>query len=246
LSRNSYYTLIQRIIPDIEFHQNRYARELDACVGDQIRWLDLGCGVQIHSGWVGPTEQATRARAAYLVGCDLDLGHLRANQLLSARVGADAERLPFADGSFDLVSANMVLEHLREPARVFQEVARVLAPGGAFVFVTPNRWHPAIAALSLIVAPRWRRFLAHSVEGRPLEHIFLTFYRANSTATVRRHAQSAGLVPERLDTFSSYPMFPSPRLLVFLECLVISAMRCTALSRFRSNLVGVLRKPKLS
>ena len=185
-----------------------------------------------------------RARAAYLVGCDVEIEHLRVNQLLSARVGADAERLPFVSASFDLVTANMVLEHLRDPGRVFREVARVLAPGGAFVFVTPNRWHPAVAGLALVVAPRWRRLLAHRVEGRALEHIFLTFYRANSPGAVRRHAASAGLVPERLETFSSYPMFHSPVPLVFIECLAISTMRWEILSRFRSNLVGVLTKPK--
>lgn len=50
-----------------------------------------------------------------------------------------AEPLPFADGSFDLVVCNAVIEHLHGIHRtVFLEAARVLAPGGHFVFTTPN------------------------------------------------------------------------------------------------------------
>lgn len=50
-----------------------------------------------------------------------------------------ANPLPFADGSFDLVISNAVIEHLHGIHRqVFQEAYRVLAPDGRFVFTTPN------------------------------------------------------------------------------------------------------------
>lgn len=50
-----------------------------------------------------------------------------------------AEPLPFADGSFDLVICNAVLEHLHGIHKfVFTEAHRVLTPGGSFVFTTPN------------------------------------------------------------------------------------------------------------
>ncbi len=50
-----------------------------------------------------------------------------------------ADPLPFADGSFDLVVCNAVLEHLHMiHGRVFAEAHRVLASGGSFVFTTPN------------------------------------------------------------------------------------------------------------
>jgi SAM-dependent methyltransferase len=48
-------------------------------------------------------------------------------------------RLPFPDGAFDLVVSNAVVEHLHGiHAQVFAEALRVLAPGGRFVFTTPN------------------------------------------------------------------------------------------------------------
>lgn len=46
---------------------------------------------------------------------------------------ADAYRLPFPDGSFDLVICNSVLHHLENPARLFEEIARVGGPGAAIL-----------------------------------------------------------------------------------------------------------------
>ena len=44
----------------------------------------------------------------------------------------DGGRIPFADGTFDVVYCKQVLEHVDDPRRVLAEVARVLAPGGHF------------------------------------------------------------------------------------------------------------------
>jgi ubiquinone/menaquinone biosynthesis C-methylase UbiE len=50
--------------------------------------------------------------------------HLAQNHLLGSATVGDAMHLPFCDDSFDLVTANMVLEHLEKPDRVFREIAR--------------------------------------------------------------------------------------------------------------------------
>lgn len=49
-----------------------------------------------------------------------------------------AESLPFPAGSFDVVIANSVLEHVTDLEACFREVARVLAPGGVFWFETAS------------------------------------------------------------------------------------------------------------
>jgi SAM-dependent methyltransferase len=49
----------------------------------------------------------------------------------------DLEALTFADHSIDLHVTQDVFEHLFDPARAFQEIARTLRPGGAHIFTTP-------------------------------------------------------------------------------------------------------------
>ncbi len=55
-------------------------------------------------------------------------------------VGRSGTELPFRPGSFDVVVASDVLEHIDDDARAVQEIARVLQPGGAFIFSVPA--HP--------------------------------------------------------------------------------------------------------
>jgi len=52
-------------------------------------------------------------------------------------VVADAQVLPFADGSIDRIRADSVLEHLAHPHHVIRECFRVLRPGGAMLLATP-------------------------------------------------------------------------------------------------------------
>jgi 2-polyprenyl-6-hydroxyphenyl methylase / 3-demethylubiquinone-9 3-methyltransferase len=52
---------------------------------------------------------------------------------------AFAEELPFADASFDLACCCDVLEHVRDVNRVLAETARILKPGGLYLFDTVNR-----------------------------------------------------------------------------------------------------------
>lgn len=54
----------------------------------------------------------------------------------AAEVQGDAASLPFAENSFDLVFANLLMPWVDTPATVLKEIARVLRPGGVFAFAT--------------------------------------------------------------------------------------------------------------
>lgn len=100
------------------------------------RVLDIGCGAAQTTRWL--TDRGARA-----VGFDLSMEQLRLAGPGAPLVRADAESLPFRDGAFDLAcSAYGALPFVADSARVMREVARVLKPGGLFVFsVThPFRW----------------------------------------------------------------------------------------------------------
>jgi SAM-dependent methyltransferase len=88
---------------------------------------------------------------------------------VQARV-ADAEALPFADASFDLVFGHAVLHHLPDLDQAWREIHRVLAPGGVAVFAgEPSRHGDRLANVpkraASRVAPAWRRLL----RARPAE-----------------------------------------------------------------------------
>jgi ubiquinone/menaquinone biosynthesis C-methylase UbiE len=99
---------------------------------------------------------------------------LRAN---AARIGADvrtvacdAEELPFADESFDLVLGHAVLHHIPHLDRAFGEFRRVLRPGGLIVFAgEPSRTGDRIAAYpkraALRAAPLWRLLIGARAAG---------------------------------------------------------------------------------
>jgi ubiquinone/menaquinone biosynthesis C-methylase UbiE len=77
-------------------------------------------------------------------------------------VATEAEELPFADASFDLVFGHAVLHHIPDLDRAFAEFRRVLRPGGMIAFAgEPSRYGDRLAALpkraGMLAAPVWRR-----------------------------------------------------------------------------------------
>jgi SAM-dependent methyltransferase len=96
--------------------------------------LDLGCrDGSLTRAYAGGNE---------VVGVDADREALDA----AAKLGIETrwadldEPLDFDDASFDIVVAGELLEHLRDPHRVVNEVRRVLRPGGTFVASVPNAY----------------------------------------------------------------------------------------------------------
>ncbi|QUQ67464.1 class I SAM-dependent methyltransferase [Kutzneria sp. CA-103260] len=105
--------------------------------------LEVGCGAASCGRWLA-------AQGANAVSFDISAGMLRhamagneATDLHPALVRASADQLPFADESFDAAcSAFGGVPFVADAGAVFAEVARVLRPGGPWVFsVThPMRW----------------------------------------------------------------------------------------------------------
>src|SRR5438876_3557772 len=109
--------------------QYAYADLLCRSLPQAAAWLDLGCGHESLPSWLHASRRQLNVGHCLAVGIDQDRAALRRHCGLSLRVSGDIETLPFRDNSFDLVTANTVLEHVRDPRRLFGEIARVLAPG---------------------------------------------------------------------------------------------------------------------
>ncbi|HET7350248.1 MAG TPA: methyltransferase domain-containing protein [Marmoricola sp.] len=108
------------------------------------RVLDVGAGTGIAS------RVALRAGAALVVAADLAPGMLRLRDPTVRAVVADAQALPFAEASLDLVVAAFSLGHLPDPARGLREARRV-APALAASAFDPSWGHPAKAAVDEVM-----------------------------------------------------------------------------------------------
>ncbi|HET8660870.1 MAG TPA: class I SAM-dependent methyltransferase [Micromonosporaceae bacterium] len=121
-------------------------READARLLGDVRGrrvLEVGCGAAAAARWLS-------TQGAQVVAADLSTGMLRHAQLGAGTSGvrvplvqADLLALPFATGSFDVVcTAFGAVPFVEDSAAAMREVARVLCPGGRWVFAVthPMRW----------------------------------------------------------------------------------------------------------
>lgn len=125
--------------------------------------LEVGCGAAMCSRWLA-------GQGARPVAFDLSAGMLRHARAGAQRTGvtvplvqADAQHLPFRTGSFDIAfTAFGAIQFAADTAAIMAEVARVLRPGGRWVFATthPTRWSfpddPGPAGLTARM-PYWDR-----------------------------------------------------------------------------------------
>ena len=105
--------------------RHRYGRVLEMGAGTGFMLLNLWRADyvrQAHATDISPGMLAAAVENARILGCDLRV-----------RTG-DAERLPYEDGTFDLIIGHAFLHHLPRPELAFAEAYRVAAAGGAVWF----------------------------------------------------------------------------------------------------------------
>ena len=122
--------LLDRLVPSPTRSvgsRERFERlaQLIAARGFQTRVLVVGGGI-LGEGMADFVEHADFE----LVETDVYIGP-------RTQVVCDGHQLPFAEGSFDAVVAQAVLEHVLDPQRVVAEIHRVLKPGGLVYAETP-------------------------------------------------------------------------------------------------------------
>jgi 2-polyprenyl-3-methyl-5-hydroxy-6-metoxy-1,4-benzoquinol methylase len=101
-------------------------------IGKDLQILDVGCGDGVIS------EPLMRI-GHFVAAVDLPTVATSAHKCrVSSIMAGDAETLAFADGSFDLVIASEVLEHLWAPESFINEASRTLKPRGHLIIETPE------------------------------------------------------------------------------------------------------------
>jgi ubiquinone/menaquinone biosynthesis C-methylase UbiE len=155
-------------------------------------------------------EAELKSQARWLVGVDPDLAALRDNRSCHLRLKADAGALPFDDRSFDLVTSNMVFEHVKDPRAILAEIRRVLRSGGRLLVLTPN-WLDLVTIAARAVPNRWHPALVSRMETRAQEDVYPTHFRFNRPGNVERLLREAGFQNfqiELLDQPDTYTHIP--------------------------------------
>ncbi len=230
-----------RIVPDLVHAQQKYYEILKTVFPEHAVWLDLGCGHQAFGDWMLQQERELAARSQRFVGLDAGREGLRRHRTLRLAVVGNGEALPFAAESFDIVTANMVTEHLERPGAVLREIHRVLRPGGWFVAHTPNR-KGFLTWIASKLPQNVKNRLIWRLERREADDIFRTYYRFNTTAEIRKCASDCGWQEVQLHLIQSISSLWRLGPVVLLHLVLLRLLQQPRLAELRSNIVVCMTK----
>ena len=152
--------------------------------GQRVYQLDGGPGML--------AERMVKERGAEVVMSDLTqegARRARAKGLNASQLYIAEQDIPYPDASFDAVVSDSAIEHHFDPARSFDELARILKPGGTFILCLPNiaHWHY-----------RWWLFRGRFpyVYGSPTDFTHLRFFTLNE---IRQWLEDRDILIEHVD-----------------------------------------------
>lgn len=190
--------------------------------------LDVGCG----GGFL--TNELARAghdvTGVDLSGESLAVAH-RHDETKSVKYQvADAYSLPFADASFDVVSALDFLEHIEDPARAIKEFSRVLKPGGKFFFHTFNR-----SPFTWLVAIKFVEWLIPKTpKNMHVLHLFV------KPSELKKYAEAAGMQVQEMTGIK--PVISSIPFRRILSGIVPPELRFELTKSLALSYLGVAKK----
>lgn len=181
---------------------------INSLIHGDMTVLDFGAG---RGAQLSEAKSPYRANLAtlkgkvkYLVGADVDNAVLQNPYLDEATIITIGKPLPYEDGTFDLIYADWVLEHVSTPSEFTSEIRRLLKPDGWFCARTPNRWGMTGIGTNLIPNKYHTKLLNVLQPSRQDRDVFPTAYRMNTNREIKR------LFPREAWNNFSYYHTPEP------------------------------------
>jgi SAM-dependent methyltransferase len=194
--------------------ENRRAILHSLPVGSNVSLLDLGT----HRGDF-TARLAGHVKAERVAGVELIERHaaVARSRGIDVAVADLDEGIPFPSGSFDIVNANQVIEHVRRTDVLLREIRRVVKPHGLACISTNNlsSWHNVVS-LGLGMQPMPMHVSDEIIVGNPLNpenrwghrdlgRTHLRLFTARALAELAAHH---GLATERIQAVGYYPLPP--------------------------------------
>ena len=158
---------------------------------------------------------------------------------------ADAAKTGLEDSTVDLAYSRAVMEHVEDADAVFQEMHRILRPGGSYVFLTPSLWDYA-SLISMAVPNHLHPHIVRLTEGRAEEDVFPAHYQCNTRGRAQSLCDDHGLELESLRFLSQYPCYFQFNPVLFLAATAYEKLICTSelFGPLRGWMLAVVTKPK--
>lgn len=120
-----------------------------------LKLLDVGSGRGRSLRYTEPFNLQHRIEWH---GVDLESQRAHKPEHWASLTDLDVESgLPFDDAAFDIAICEQVLEHLQNPTKVLQDMARILKPGGLIIAGVPTFAAPVAAARRLLISEKAQR-----------------------------------------------------------------------------------------
>lgn len=246
MNRESFFKIYWRlqsiIAPGLKYSQTIYEDILNEYCEETFKWLDLGCGHQLLPSWRFEQEKTLiNSEGKLIVGIDYDYLSLTKHKTITNKLRGDITNLPFPDSTFDLITSNMVFEHLDNPEEQLKEISRVLSKGGKLIFHTPNKLSYA-TMMARMIPEAIKNRLVYILEGRKEEDVFPAYYKINSPSKIKEIAALSGFNVSKIKMICSSAQFVILPPLVFFELIWIRFLMSKVGKQLRTNIIAVLEK----
>jgi SAM-dependent methyltransferase len=192
-------------------------------------WLDAGCGKNLD------VEKEER-KVDLAMGVDEEISDHGYNKKF---IQASLEQLPFKNESFHIITCKWVVEHLKNPEKVFQEFSRVLSPDGVLLIYTTNLLHYWVVFSSLLPL-KIKRSMMERIYKIQSNEVFQTYHRFNSPFKVKNPPPAWGFRVQKFIMNENLHFFSKS---FFLFSLLYERLTSISfLKNLRINVLAVYQK----
>ena len=235
-NRQEFYRYLYRHLkPGWEDSLAIYIRSISQHVHTDTHVLDIGCG---HGDFL----RDVYARTPHTYGIDPDAEALASNSIIQHTTVGSTDQLLFEDQFFDLVVSAWVLEHLEQPEQAFQEVYRVLKPGGRVIFLTPNAWNYNVWLIRMF-PNRLHSFFVRWLYKRQECDTYPVRYAINSPLRIQRILGSIGFRKVHMILNGDPTYISFNKLLFFLACRLEAILDLKCFRCARVHIISIYEKP---
>ena len=168
----------------------QFFMRVNALLSSEATLLDFGAGRGRQFDMPNPgfpeELQKFQGKVARVIGTDVYDGVLHHPYLDERHVTRPSQPLPLPDASVDIVVADWVFEHLKDPKQFVSEMERIVRPGGWICARTVNKWGYVGVGARLLPNAIHRSVVRKLIPVAKVEDVFPTYYRLNTLRDIRR------------------------------------------------------------